>query len=317
MATCLRWDAVSEGVTETSPAPVKDQLLYDRPLNRLPREIIVRIFRHFDPVCDSLPLLACVCKKWRKVLQETPSLWRKVHVRQTKHDSSSQYAVLGAIFITYGHHVQQLLWEPAMRISESVFYLIPSLSGLTVLSIPITWTRTLVETLSPLSQLTDVFINGGFDLSDEDLLLVAVQFPLLKRVTVSSCWAITWLGLQQFMICLEGLEDCSLKINNSLPVEDARSDRAMTEGSILIRSLNELTKFDVMTSLTLNLVPVEVEELWGAVVSLPNLKKLTVCNCEVGNLYGIMYIYLSFFSVSVLLSCSSSCQGSMTGSTLQ
>lgn len=249
-------------------------------INNLPRELMVRIFHYFEPIEDTLPLLACVCKKWHKLLLETPSLWRRLHVFPSGYEST-HYAMLCAIFITYGHHIQELVWESGTRICESIFYLIPSLSSLSVLKIPITWNRTVLETLSPLVHLEDVRINGGFELTDEDLALIGVQFPLLRRVALNSCWAVSQHGITSLMESLEFLEDFSIKINMDLPVENALSDHAMLQGGALVRNFGDLPRPEVVTKLLLNLVPVAMEELWSAVMNLPQLKRLTISNCEV------------------------------------
>ena len=249
--------------------------------NRLPDELTARIFSSLHPVHDSLPLMGCVCSKWRKILRETSRLWRKIHIHSEGY-KGHHYQVLATIFRVYGSQIHQLTWQSGSRVYESVFSLIPRLTSLTVLRLPILWNHWVVETLSPLSKLEELQINGGFELTDRDLLAAAGNFQSLQRVTLNSCWSVTDRGVENFLHSLPKLVECKLKVNVGLPLADVRSDHAMLQGSMIARTVAESPRVaESITVLSLNFVPIEMEELWGVVNSLTRLRKLCISNCEV------------------------------------
>ncbi|XP_038075391.1 uncharacterized protein LOC119743110 [Patiria miniata] len=246
---------------------------------RLPVELTTRIFSFLRPIEDALPLLARVSRRWRKILLDTPKLWRKIHVRSDDY-SPLHYTVLSIIFRVYGPHVRELTWQTGSRVYESLFCLIPKLTSLTILRLPILWNKWVVDQLAPLTRLVELQINGGFGLTDPDLLRIAGNFPGLRRVVLGSCWAVTAKGVESFLESLPQLEECKLKINEGLPLCDMRSDFAMLQGSMVARSVGNASRASTITALSLNFVPVEMEEVWGVVNCLPRLKKLSISNCE-------------------------------------
>lgn len=141
-------------------------------INELPGELIARIFQYFHPVEDQLSLLAFVCRKWRDVLKHTATLWRSLHINPTRY-SYWHFSLVCSIFRVYGHHIQKLIWREQSPVYESVFSLIPRLRNLRYLRLPILWTRAVVESLAPLTNMEQVQINGGFSLTDDDLLQIA------------------------------------------------------------------------------------------------------------------------------------------------
>ncbi|XP_033637487.1 uncharacterized protein LOC117298368 [Asterias rubens] len=251
---------------------------------QLPVELTTRIFGFLHPIEDALPLLALVNRRWRKILLDTPKLWRSIHVRSEDY-SSLQYTVVSIIFRVYGAHVRELTWRTGSRVYESIFCLIPKLVSLTTLRLPILWNKWVVDQLAPLSKLEDLQINGGFGLTDADLAQIADNFPELKRVVLNSCWAVTSKGVGSFLDTLPKLADCKLKINEGLPLCDMRSDFAMLQGSMMARSVGDAARASTLTVLSLNFVPVEMEDVWGVVNSLPRLRKLSISNCE--GLHGV------------------------------
>ena len=258
---------------------------------RLPVELTNRIFGFLNPIEDALPLLAMVNRRWRKILLETPKLWRKIHVHSDDY-SSLHYTVVSIIFRVYGAHVRQLTWQTGSRVYESIFCLIPKLISLTTLRLPILWNKWVVDQLAPLSDIEDLQINGGFGLTDADLVQIADNFPELKRVVLNSCWAVTSKGVGRFLDSLPQLADCKLKINEGLPLCDMRSDFAMLQGSMIARSVGDAARASTITVLSLNFVPVEMEDVWGVVNCLPRLRKLSISNCEVKNTEKISIIVL-------------------------
>ncbi|XP_041468560.1 uncharacterized protein LOC121418648 [Lytechinus variegatus] len=252
--------------------------------HRLPEELLVRIFSFLHPVNDGLPLYAGVCRKWRKVLLEASTVWRELNIEPEDY-RPKHYATLCTIFTVYGSHVQKLTWMPGTRVYESVFLLIPNLTSLTVLRLPIIWNRGVVDTFSPLTRLEELQINGAFELHDEDLISAACNFPALRDVTLNACWLITYKGIEVFLEALPNLTRCKLKINAGLPISDIRSEQAMLRGNQLTRHLEEGVRGAAITSLSLSFLALEMDELWAVVNALPRLKKLVVANCE--RLHGV------------------------------
>ena len=165
---------------------------------------------------------------------------------------------------------------------EAVFALVSRLSCLRVLRLPVLWTRAVVESLAPLRHLQHVDIHGGFVVTDVELALIARQFCCLKSVTLHACWAVTEIGLRQFLHSLPLLETLKLKVNSNLPLNDERSERARNCGAAILVQMAVDVKAYLLTVLCLHFVPIETEQLSQAVKCFTRLKKLSVSNCEVG-----------------------------------
>lgn len=249
-------------------------------INDLPSEILVRIFHFFRPIEDELPVLAMVCRKWRRILQTTSQLWRNLHIDPSAYEYY-HFSMVCCVFRVYGFHVQCLTWYKNSPVYESVFALIPRLYNLRYLRLPILWTRAVVENLQYLSHLEYVQINGGFALCDSDLELISESFPNLKEVSLNACWRVTSAGLDNFLSSLEHLETFKLKINSGLPLNDLRSEQAMREGWNIAHSVSESPHGHCLSVLCLHFVPIEMDELWAVVKMLSSLKKLSISNCEV------------------------------------
>ncbi|KAK7104469.1 hypothetical protein V1264_019181 [Littorina saxatilis] len=256
-------------------------------INDLPDEILVRIFGYLHPIQHELPILAVVCCKWRRLLASSGRLWRDLYVDPRGY-RYWHFSLLCCIFRQYGQHVQRLTWFEHSPVYESVFSLIPRLSNLRHLRLPILWTRAVVDSLQPLCRLEHVQINGGFSLSDEDLARVGNSFPELKVVSINACWKITANGMRDFLGSLPKLESLKLKINSGLPLSDVRSEHAMREGARIVQMVADSPWAALVSVLCLHFVPIEMDELWTVVKRMTNLKKLSVSNCE--HLHGIRLV---------------------------
>ncbi|XP_006821249.1 uncharacterized protein LOC102808468 [Saccoglossus kowalevskii] len=253
-------------------------------VERLPCELWAAIFSYFHPVDDKLPRLALVCRKWRLVLYKSSELWRHLNIIHTNY-SSLQYRLINHIFNVYGYHIEHLVWSNGSRVYESSLHAISNLSNLKVIRLPILWNKSVIECLAPLKRLKVIYINGGFELQDSDLLLILAYFRDVRRITLHGCWGLTSQGVETFLNRLDPTTEVKLKLNTGLPLRDYRSDRAMLEGGALARSLADCDKDNFITVISFHFVPIELETLWSIVNSLPRLRKLSVSNCE--GLYGI------------------------------
>ena len=277
------WCPMQEG----EPCPTGQEVAHHTTgFSNLPDELTIRIFKYLQPIEDQLPILALVCRKWRHILRTTRSLWRGIHVDPTYY-GFWHFCMLDTIFRVYGHHIQKLTWKDNAPVYESAFALLPNLRSLKFLRLPILWTRAVVESLAPLGELEYVQINGGYTLTDNELALIAKFYPKLKEVTLNACWAVTAMGINNFLGCLPNLTSAKLKINSGLQLNDHRSERAMMEGATTMNLISQsLPQAGLVTVLCLHFVPIELDELWTVINSLSNLKKLSISNCEVCSFFS-------------------------------
>ncbi|ESO87696.1 hypothetical protein LOTGIDRAFT_234942 [Lottia gigantea] len=253
----------------------------------LPDELLVRIFGYFLPVEDRLPSLGLVCRKWKRVLSYSGSLWRILYVNPTP-NAHIHYSLISTILKLYGHHVHKLIWRDNSPVYESIFSLIQNLVNLKHLRLPILWNSCIVESLKGLKDLEAVQLNGGFSLVDSDLEKIAEYFPKLREVSLNACWGITSSGVVTLFRMLENLQNVNLKINSGLPLEDPRSEDSMREGARIVLALRYTIFASMIGVLCLHFVPIEMDELWDVVNKMTNLKKLSISNCE--NLHGIRLV---------------------------
>ncbi|XP_013387553.1 uncharacterized protein LOC106156709 [Lingula anatina] len=274
----------------------------------LPDELWARIFIYLKPVEDQLPRLGTVCSKWRRVLQNTPFLWRTVHIDPVGFEPW-QYGMVSTILTVYGKHIQKLTWRDSAPVYEAIFVLITKLPALKTLRLPILWTERVVNSLSRLSTLEAIQINGGYVLKDSDLELLVKSYRQLKSVSLNACWGLTARGVLNFLQNLSSLEVVKLKVNSNLQLNHHRSESAMMAGLRTVQGVSDSRLAGLVTVLCIHFVPIEMEELWGVINNLTNLKKLSVSNCE--RLHGIrlvsnslqkLYLYnlwnVSFVSVT-------------------
>ncbi|CAL1538554.1 unnamed protein product [Lymnaea stagnalis] len=256
-------------------------------VNDLPDEVLIRIFSFFKPIEDDLPVLAMVCRKWRRILQTTGQLWRDLYINPSVYEYY-HFSMVCCVFRVYGFHVHRLTWYKNSPVYESMFALIPRLYNLRYLSLPILWTRAVVENLQNLNQLEHIQINGGFALTDDDLELISESFPNLKNVSLNACWRVTSTGVDSFLSSLDRLETFKLKINSGLPLHDVRSEQAMREGGHIAHAVSETLHSHCLSVMCLHFVPIEMDELWTVVKRLTSLRKLSISNCE--HLHGIRLV---------------------------
>lgn len=261
-------------------------------INDLPDEILIRVFHFFRPIEDELPLLAMVCRKWRRILQTTSQLWRDLYIDPSGYQYY-HFSMVCCVFRVYGFHVQRLTWYKNSPVYESMFALIPRLYNLRYLRLPILWTRAVVESIQNLNHLEHVEINGGFALTDADLELISESFPNLKEISLNACWKLTANGVEKFLSSLKHLETFKLKINSGLPLNDLRSERAMQEGWNIVHSTSESSQVRHLSVLCLHFVPIEMDELWTVVKRLNNLRKLSISNCEVIHRGNSVQLYVN------------------------
>lgn len=249
-------------------------------INNLPDELLARIFRYLHVVNDELPSLALVCTKWRTILQTHGILWRNIHVDPNYYERW-HFSLLCSIFRYYGCYVQRLSWRESSPVFRSVFSWIPTLCNLRSLRLPILWTPEILRKLSALSCLEQVQINGGYELTDDELEQVVVYYPNLKEISLNACWRITSNGIKRLMSSLPHLETIKIKLNSGLRLSDGRSDDAIARSFGIARNIVNFENVHLIKVFCIHFIPIEVDELWEIVKRLPCLRKLSVSNCEV------------------------------------
>ncbi|XP_076096553.1 uncharacterized protein LOC143067300 [Mytilus galloprovincialis] len=292
-----------------------NDLSYAKDINELPDELLARIFRYLHPIKDELPLLAFVCSKWRDVLQTHGILWRQIHV-DPNYFAMYHFSLLCSMFRNYGYHIQRLSWRESSPVFRSVFSLIPTLSNLRSLRLPILWTPEVLHKLSTLSNLEQVQINGGYELTDDELEQIMVYFPNLREISLNACWRITSIGVKRLLSKLPFLETVKLKLNSGLDINDRRSDDAIARGFGIARNIVDNSTVHLVKVLCIHFLPIEVDELWEIVNKLPCLKKLSISNCEyihgvrllsdslvkvcLHNLWNVLFVSLDISSLRFL-----------------
>jgi hypothetical protein len=132
-----------------------------------------------------------------------------------------------------------------------------------------------------LSNLEQIQINGGYELTDRELDQIIVYFPNLKEISLNACWRITSNGVKKLMSKLAILDTLKLKLNSGLTLTDRRSDDAIARGFGIARDIVDCYNVHLVKVLCIHFIPIEVDELWEIVKKLPCLKKLSISNCEV------------------------------------
>ncbi|XP_060070615.1 uncharacterized protein LOC132550540 [Ylistrum balloti] len=256
-------------------------------INALPNELLARIFWYLHPIKDTLPVLAFVCRKWRALLLNNGSLWRVIHVDPRGY-VYWHFSMLCCIFRLFGQHIQKLTWTDHSPVYERVFSFIPRLGNLKYLRLPILWTKSVVETLSSLTRLENIQINGGFALTDDELEMIGKCFPNLLEISLNACWRLTANGIENLVDSLTCLQTLKLKINSGLRLSDPRSGQAIQRGYDITKCVINDVRFTLVRVLCLHFVPIEMEELWDLVKRLKRLTKLSISNCE--HLHGVRLV---------------------------
>ena len=63
-------------------------------MDKLPNEMLVKIFSYFHPIYENLARLAVVCKKWTTIIENSLLLWKHIHLDDNRHrhpDMENEY----------------------------------------------------------------------------------------------------------------------------------------------------------------------------------------------------------------------------------
>lgn len=112
-------------------------------METLPNEVVAHIFAFLHPIYDSLAGLSLVCKRWKDVIEETPSLWKCIHFTRPDPLGISENArlkdVLRHCLLKFRRHVTCLRDHPIKRTftDSSLWNLMTRLTSLTCLDVPL------------------------------------------------------------------------------------------------------------------------------------------------------------------------------------
>ena len=123
-------------------------------MDALPNELLAQILAFFHPVYDNLARLSLVCKRWKDVIENTPSLWKCIHFTRAYPFCVTEYArhrdALRHCLLKFGHYVTCLRDHPITRTftDPSLRELLSRLTSLTCLDVPLLeWDPGFLQTL--------------------------------------------------------------------------------------------------------------------------------------------------------------------------
>lgn len=132
-------------------------------MDSLPNEVLAHIFAFFHPVYDNLARLSVVCKRWKDVIENTPSLWKCIHFTRAYPLCVTEYAkyrdVLRQCLIKFGHYITCLRDHPITRTFTDPYLreLLSHLPSLTCLDVPLLeWDPRFLQTLQCASILEEL-----------------------------------------------------------------------------------------------------------------------------------------------------------------
>ena len=132
-------------------------------MESLPNELLNHIFGFLHPIYDNLARLSLVCKRWKAVIEETPSLWKCIHFTRaypffiTK--NAKHREVLRHCLLKFGRYVTCLRDHPITRTfaEPSLRDILPNLSNLTCLDVPLLeWEPRFLQSLTCASTLEEL-----------------------------------------------------------------------------------------------------------------------------------------------------------------
>ena len=89
-------------------------------MERLPNELVVKIFSYFHPIYENLARHAMVCRKWSEIIESTALLWKHIHLDDNRHNSpnmETEYRkVLCDCLLRFGRFVH------CIRAEEETFF---------------------------------------------------------------------------------------------------------------------------------------------------------------------------------------------------
>ena len=132
-------------------------------MESVPNELLNHIFGFLHPIYDNLARLSLVCKRWKAVIEKTPSLWKCIHFTRAYpffiSKDSKHREVLRHCLLKFGRYVTCLRDHPITRTfaEPSLRDILPNLSNLTCLDVPLLeWEPRFLQSLTCASTLEEL-----------------------------------------------------------------------------------------------------------------------------------------------------------------
>lgn len=132
-------------------------------MEALPNELVAHTLAFLHPIYDNLARLSLVCKRWKEVIEETPSLWKCIHFTRAYPlcitENAKHRDVLRHCLLHFGRYVTCLRDHPITRTftDPSLRRLLPRLTSLTCLDVPLLeWDPRFLRTLQCASTLEEL-----------------------------------------------------------------------------------------------------------------------------------------------------------------
>lgn len=91
-----------------------------RIMDKLPNEMLVKIFSYFHPIYENLASHAVVCRKWMELIENSALLWKHIHLDDNRHscpNMENEYKkVLCDCLVRFGRFVH------CIRAEEETFF---------------------------------------------------------------------------------------------------------------------------------------------------------------------------------------------------
>lgn len=137
--------------------------LQSRLMEALPNELLAHILAFLHPIYDNLARLSLVCKRWKDVTEETPSLWKCIHFTRAYPlcitENARHRDVLWHCLLKFGRYVTCLRGRPITRTftDPSLRNLLFRLTSLTCLDVPLLeWDPRFLQNLQCASTLEEM-----------------------------------------------------------------------------------------------------------------------------------------------------------------
>ena len=137
--------------------------LQSRLMEALPNELLAHILAFLHPIYDNLARLSLVCKRWKDVTEETPSLWKCIHFTRAYPlcitENARHRDVLRHCLLKFGRYVTCLRDHPITRTftDPSLQNLLFRLTSLTCLDVPLLeWDPRFLQNLQCASTLEEM-----------------------------------------------------------------------------------------------------------------------------------------------------------------
>lgn len=157
-------------------------------MEALPNELLAHILAFLHPVNDNLAFLSLVCKRWKAVIEETPCLWKCIHLTQAypfgSKENTRHRNILRLCLMKFGRHINCLREHAITKTftDPSLRDLVVGLTSLTCLDVPLLeWDVMLLKRLRCASTLEELNLTQYLDSEPLELMPWLFQQPFPRK----------------------------------------------------------------------------------------------------------------------------------------